>query len=74
MVKFDKTIFIETIVVQATNAEELKLIEEFLKKNKQKSRILSTDDKEDIVLSRLMEETEYHETVPTEAFIKKLRS
>ena len=64
----------ETIVVQAANAEELKLIEEFLKKNKLKSRILTDDDKEDIVLGKLMEETDYKETVPTDSFIKKLRS
>lgn len=64
----------ETIVVQAANAGELKLIEEFLKKNKFKSRILTDDDKEDIVLGKLMEETDYQETVPTDAFIKKLRN
>ena len=64
----------ETIVVQAANAAELKLIEEFLKKNKLKSRVLTDDDKEDIVLGKLMEETDYDETVPTDSFIKKLRS
>jgi hypothetical protein len=64
----------ETIVVQAANAEELKMIEAFLKKNKLKSRILTDDDKEDIVLGKLMEETDYKETVPTDSFIKKLRS
>jgi len=62
----------ETIVVQAANAGELKLVEEFLKKNKLKSRILTDDDKEDIVLGKLMEETDYKETVSTGAFIKKL--
>ncbi len=64
----------ETIVVHAANAEELKLIEEFLKKHKLKSRVLTVDDKEDIVLGKLMEETDYKETVPTDTFIKKLRS
>lgn len=64
----------ETIVVQAANAEELKMIEEFLKKNKLKSRVLTNDDKEDIVLGKLMEETNYDETIPTGTFIKKLRS
>jgi hypothetical protein len=64
----------ETIVVQAANAEELKLIEEFLKKHKLKSRVLTDDDKEDIVLGKMMEETDYNETIPTETFIKKLRS
>lgn len=64
----------ETIVVQAANTGELKMVEEFLKKNKFKSRILTDDDKEDIVLGKLMEETDYKETVPTDTFIKKLRS
>jgi len=64
----------ETIVVQAANAEELKLIEDFLKKNKLKSRVLTDDDKEDIVLGKLMEQTDYNETIPTDTFIKKLRS
>ena len=64
----------ETIVVQAANAEELKMIEEFLKKKKLKSRVLTNDDKEDIVLGKLMEETDYNETTPTDTFIKKLRS
>ena len=64
----------ETIVVQAANAEELKMIEEFLKKNKLKSRVLTDDDKEDIVLGKMMEETNYNETIPTNTFIKKLRS
>jgi len=64
----------ETIVVHAANAEELKLIEEFRKKHKLKSRVLTDDDKEDIVLGKLMEETDYKETVPTDTFIKKLRS
>jgi len=64
----------ETIVVQAANAEELKMTEDFLKKNKLKSRVLTDDDKEDIVLGKLMEETDYNETIPTDTFIKKLRS
>ena len=60
--------------MQAANAGELKLIEEFLKKNKLKSRVLTDDDKEDIVFGKLMEETDYNETIPTNTFIKKLRS
>ena len=64
----------ETIVVQAANAAELKMIEEFLKKNKLKSRVLTDDDKEDIVLGKLMEEVDYSETIPTDSFINKLRS
>lgn len=61
-------------MVQVANAEELKMIEEFLKKNKLKSRVLTDDDKEDIVLGKLMEETDYNETIPIDELLKKLRS
>ena len=64
----------ETIVVQAATAAELKMIEDFFKKNKLKSRVLTDDDKEDIVLGKLMEEADYNERIPTGTFIKKLRS
>jgi hypothetical protein len=64
----------ETIVVQASSIAELKMIEEFLKKNKLKSRVLTEDDKVDIVLGKLMEETDYNKTTHTGTFIKKLRS
>ena len=61
-------------MVQVANAAELKMIEEFLKKNKFKSRVLTADDKEDIILGKLMEEVDYNEASPIEPFIKKLRS
>lgn len=64
----------ETIVIQAANIDEVKLIEEFVRKNKLNSRVLTEDDKENIVLGRLMEETDYNDTVDTETFLKKLRS
>lgn len=64
----------ETILVQAATPEEVKMIEEFLKKNNLKSRILTDEDKEDIVLGKLMEETDYSDTTPTNDFLKKLRS
>jgi hypothetical protein len=64
----------KTILVLATNAAELKMIEEFLKKNKLKSRVLTDDDKEDIVLGKLMEEVDYNETILSDALLKKLRS
>lgn len=64
----------ETILIQAANSEELKMIEGFLKENKLKSRVLTDDDKEDIVLGRMMEETDYDDTISTDAFLKQLRS
>lgn len=62
----------ETIVVQPANAAQLKMIEQFLKKNKLKSRVLTDDDKEDIVLGKLMKEIDYNETISTRSLIKKL--
>jgi hypothetical protein len=37
----------ETIVVQPSNEEELKLLKEFLQKSRIKSRVLNEGDKED---------------------------
>ncbi|MBX2930401.1 MAG: hypothetical protein KF781_00480 [Chitinophagaceae bacterium] len=63
----------ETLLIQTENSEQLRLIEDFLKEHRLKSRVLSDDDKEDIVLGRLMEETDYSETVDTTEFLKQLR-
>ena len=64
----------ETILIQAGSTEEVKLVQSFLQQNKLKGRILSDDDKEDIVLSKLMEETDYNDVIDTEDFLNKLRS
>jgi hypothetical protein len=42
--------------------------------NKIKGRVLNDNDKEDIVLGRLMEETDYNELIDTNKFLNKLRS
>jgi hypothetical protein len=63
----------ETILVQAENEEQIKLVHAFLEQHKLKSRVLSDDDKEDIVLGRLMEETDYTEVINTDTFLNKLR-
>ncbi len=63
----------ETILVQAENEEQPKLLQAFLEQHKLKSRVLSDDDKEDIVLGRLMEETDYNEVIDTDTFLNKLR-
>ncbi len=62
----------ETILVQANNEEQAKLVKAFLKQHNLKSRVLSDEDKEDIVLGRLMEETDYSEVIDTDSFSKKL--
>ena len=64
----------ETILIQTGNVEETKLVQSFLQQHKIKGRVLTDDDKEDIVLGRLMEETAYDEVVDTDTFLKKLRS
>lgn len=63
----------ETFLVQPENEEQVKLVQEFLEQHKLKTRVLSDDDKEDIVLGRLMEETDYNEIIDTDAFLNKLR-
>jgi len=63
----------ETILIQAGNAEEAKLVHSFLQQHKLKSLVLTDDDKEDIVLGRLMEETNYEEVIDTNGFLSKLR-
>ena len=64
----------ETILIQAESAEQVRLLQSFLNQNNMNGRVLSDDDKEDIVLGRLMEETDTNERVDTNAFLKKLRS
>ncbi|MBS1640708.1 MAG: hypothetical protein JSR12_11710 [Bacteroidetes bacterium] len=64
----------ETLLIQTENDEQLQLIETFLKEHHLKSRLLNDDDKEDIVLGKLMEETDYSEVIDTNEFLKQLRS
>lgn len=63
----------ETIVVQPSNGKELKLLKEFLQNSSIKNRVLSEEDKEDFVLSLMMQETDYNDTVNTDDFIKQLQ-
>jgi hypothetical protein len=64
----------ETIVIQAQNAEEAKLVQDFLQQHKIKARVLTEEDKEDIVLGKLMEETDYEDVMNLDQFLSKLRS
>jgi hypothetical protein len=64
----------ETIVIQTQNADEAKLVQDFLQQHKIKGRVLTEDDKEDIVLGRLMEETDYEDVTDLNQFLNKLRS
>ncbi len=65
---------IETILVQTENEEQARLVQAFLEQHKLKSRVLTDEDKEDIVLGRLMEETDYNEIIDTDSFLNKLHS
>ena len=61
----------ETILIQTNSAEEAKLVQSFLQQNKIKGHVLTDDDKEDIVLGRLMEETVYEEVIEINTFLHK---
>jgi len=63
----------ETVMVQPSNNEELKLLKEFLQKNRIKNRVLSEENKEDLVLGLMMQETDYNDTIEAEQFIKQLQ-
>lgn len=62
----------ETILIQTNNEEEVRLVKSFLKQHKIKGRILTEEDKEDIVLGKLMEETDYEAVIDTNEFLQKL--
>jgi hypothetical protein len=63
----------ETIVVQPSNDEELKLLKKFLEESRIKNRVLNEEDKEDLVLGLMMQETDYNDTTDTNEFIKQLQ-
>lgn len=63
----------ETILIQTNNEKEVKLLQSFLRQHKIKGRVLNADDKEDIVLGKLMEETDYNDLIDTDKFLSKLR-
>jgi hypothetical protein len=64
----------ETILIQTNNQKEAKLVQSFLQQHKIKGRVLSDEDKEDIVLGKLMQETNYNELIDTNTFLNKLRT
>lgn len=70
----DKQNAMETLIIQTKDAKEIKLVQSFLKQNKIKSHLLTDEAKEDIVLIKLMAETDYNEVIDTNAFLNKLRN
>ena len=72
-IKFEKTATMDTIVIEPANDAELLLLKEFLEKSHIKSRFISEEDKEYMVLGLLMQETDYTDTIDTANFIKGLQ-
>ena len=63
----------ETIVVQPSSNEEMKLLKDFLQQRNIKNRVVNEEDKEDVVLGLLMQETDYNDVINTNDFIKYLQ-
>ena len=63
----------ETILIPTDSLEEIKLVQAFLQQHKIKGHVLTDGDKEDIVLGRLMEETDYEEVIDTNTFLYSAR-
>ena len=61
-----------SIVVHPKDKKELQFITELLKKHGIESRVLSEEEKEDVVLSMLLQETDRTQTVSEEEVLKKL--
>ncbi len=49
------------------------MLKEFLQKSRIKNRVLNEEDKEDLVLGLIMQETDYKDTIDTNEFIKQLQ-
>jgi hypothetical protein len=64
--------FMETIVVQPSNKEEMEILKKFLQQRNIKNHVLNEEDKEDFVLGLLMQETDYNETIDWEDFKKEM--
>lgn len=64
----------DTFLIQTANQTEHSLLEQFVQEHRLPCRILTDEDKEDMVLGRMMEETDYGETVDTMEFIEQLKA
>ncbi len=60
-----------TILIHATD-KQMAILEAFLSANDFQSRVLSEEDQEDYVLSKLMATTDLNDTVDTDSFLTKL--
>ena len=63
----------DTLVVRIESEEQIKLVQDFLQQHNMQSRVLTDEDKEDIVLGKLMEETDYEQTINSTDFLRNLR-
>lgn len=63
----------DAVVLHPSNEEEMKLLKDFISNSHIKSRFISDEEKEDMVLGLLMQETDYDDVADAEQFIKKLQ-
>ncbi len=61
-----------TLVVQAKDKYELKLVTDLLRKMRINSKVLKSEDLEDIVLEQLMKQADRKQTVSREDVMGKL--
>ncbi len=64
----------ESILINPKTKDEAKLIKELLQKMNISSKIITEEEKEEIGLLMMMEETDRSELVPFEEVLKKLKS
>jgi hypothetical protein len=65
-------LFMEIIILEPGSNAELVLIQEFLDRTGIKSRVITDDDKEDFVLSLMMQGIDYTDTIDARDFINSL--
>lgn len=63
----------ETLIVTVKDKDELNLVSTMLKKMRITAKTLSTEDREDLVLSKLMKQVDRSEKVAREEVMKTLQ-
>jgi hypothetical protein len=64
----------ETILVSPKNEQEFQLISDLFSKMKIKTKVLTSDEKEDLLLAELMKESDRSEKVSRDEIMKKLEN
>ncbi len=63
----------DTILVSPKDTQEFQLISDLFSKMKIKTKVLSSEEKEDLYLGELMKEADRSQKVSIETIMKKLR-